>query len=83
QQATTLAERAATHADLDKPGAVARLLRELQEAGADQQASTLTERLPAVGHFDLFIKCGGGQQFRLGREPDGSVAPPWTWNDLD
>ncbi|MEV0239925.1 hypothetical protein AB0I06_08320 [Streptomyces sp. NPDC050674] len=84
EQVTVLAERTAAHALLDAPGAVARLLEALREAGADEQIATLTERLPAVGHFDWFINLGRNQeQYRLGREPDGSAAPAWTWNDLD
>ncbi|WP_218109190.1 hypothetical protein, partial [Streptomyces fradiae] len=64
--------------------AVAGLLRELRRAGAGEQAAALTERLPAAGQFDLFIALRGNrEQFRLGREPDGSAAPSWTWNDMD
>ncbi|MFF8932281.1 hypothetical protein ACF1AO_34015 [Streptomyces longwoodensis] len=83
QQAVALAERAATHVPLDDPGAVTMLLQALRKAGTGQQAAALIERLPAVGHFDLFLAWGGGQQFRLGREPDGSAAPSWTWDDLE
>ncbi|WP_435611221.1 hypothetical protein [Streptomyces sp. C10-9-1] len=84
EQARALAERAAAHAALDAPSAVARLLQELRETGAHEQARALAERLPAAGHFELFITLGGNrEQFRLGREPDGSAAPSWTWNDMD
>ncbi|MFJ3930191.1 hypothetical protein ACIPXU_08125, partial [Streptomyces sp. NPDC090029] len=84
EQARALAERAAAHAAVDAPGAVAALLQRLREAGAHEQARALAERLPAAGHFELFITLGGNrEQFRLGREPDGSAAPTWTWNDMD
>ncbi|MFF8932410.1 hypothetical protein ACF1AO_34675 [Streptomyces longwoodensis] len=86
KQVTALARRAAENAPLDNPVAVVSLLRELRAAGADQQATSLAKRLPAAGHFDLFIKlklAGNWEQFRLGREPDGSAAPSWTWDDLD
>ncbi|MFJ6050468.1 hypothetical protein [Streptomyces sp. NPDC092307] len=83
-QITTLADRAAAHVPLDDPGAIARLLEALREAGADNQATTLAERLPAAGHFDLFLHLEEDRgRFRLGREPDGSAASAWTWDDMD
>ncbi|MFD7784122.1 hypothetical protein ACFV4Q_13645 [Streptomyces nojiriensis] len=84
KQITTLAERAAAHIELDDPRAIARLLQALREAGADKQATVLAERLPAAGHFDLCMRLEEDRgQFRLGREPDGSAASSWTWDDLD
>ncbi|MEV5899408.1 hypothetical protein [Streptomyces sp. NPDC052127] len=84
QVTALLAGDPASHATLDNPNAVANLLEELRLAGADEQTALLVERLPAAGHFDLFIKLGGNRrQFRLGREPNGSTAPLWTWNDMD
>ncbi|MEU0250527.1 hypothetical protein ABZ192_40790 [Streptomyces sp. NPDC006235] len=63
---------------------VARLLDALRDVGADEQVTALAERLPAAGHFGLFINHGGHrEQFQFGREPDGSAASSWTWNDLD
>jgi hypothetical protein len=83
-QAAALASRAAAHAALDHPGAVARLLRSLREAGAREQAATLAGRLPAVGLFRLFLERNGlADQFRFGRETDGTPAAPWGWEDLD
>ena len=41
EQAAALADRAAAHAALDNPNAVASLLGWLLEAGADEQATTL------------------------------------------
>ncbi|MEU9778002.1 hypothetical protein [Streptomyces sp. NPDC047968] len=84
QAGVLLARDPAARAALDDPLAVAALLQELREAGAHEQATALAERLPAAGHFELFITLGGNrEQFRLGREPDGSAAPSWTWNDMD
>ncbi|GBQ03905.1 hypothetical protein SSP531S_53840 [Streptomyces spongiicola] len=84
EQVTTLAERAAAHASLDNPSAVARLLEGLQLAGAHEQFTALAERLPAAGCFDQFIGIGDHRErFRFGREPDGSVAAPWAWGDLE
>lgn len=72
------------HTPVDSPGAVGKLLKELREAGAHAQATALTERLPAAGLFDEFLKIGKRREtFRFGREPDGSPAPPWTWDDLE
>ncbi|MEU8795682.1 hypothetical protein [Streptomyces sp. NPDC048643] len=82
EQLTVLAERAAAHAAVDDPGAIDWLLAALRNVGAHEQASVLTERLPAAGYFALFVKLSGGEQLRLGRAPDGSAALSWTWNDL-
>jgi hypothetical protein len=82
QQVTTLIDRdPAAHAALDEPGGVARLLHALREADADQQATALVARLPAAGMFGL-LEVIGESQSRFGREPDGSPAKPWSWNDL-
>ncbi|WP_432070891.1 hypothetical protein [Streptomyces sp. AA1529] len=83
QVAVLLAREPAEHASLSAQFAVTRLLKALRQAGAHEQEAALAERLPAAGHFVLFIAFGGGEQFRLGREPDGSAAPSWTWDDLD
>ncbi|MFI5727032.1 hypothetical protein [Streptomyces cyaneofuscatus] len=87
EQVVKLAMRAAAHVApdaLDDPTDVAGLLSGLREAGADEQATILAKRLPAVGHFALFITHGGNrEQFRLGREPNGSAATSWTWDDMD
>ena len=63
---------------------MARLLDRLREAGAHDQAAALTVPLPTAGMFGLFL----GQQdyedqFRFGRQADGSPAAPWGWEDLD
>jgi hypothetical protein len=83
-QAAVLAARAAAHARLDNPERVARLLAGLREAGAREQAVTLAGRLSAVGMFGLFLEQNGpADQFRLGREVDGTQAAPWGWEDLN
>jgi hypothetical protein len=63
---------------------VGRLLGRLREAGAQDQATVLAERLPGAGMFELFREQEGRQdQFRFGREADGSPAGRWAWEDLD
>jgi hypothetical protein len=71
-------------AALDDPDGVARLLASLREAGAHDQAAALAARLPAVGMFELFLQQDSrADQFRFGREPDGTPAAPWDWDDLN
>ena len=83
-QAATLAARAAAHAPLDNPVGVASLLGGLREAGAHDQAAALADRLPTAGMFGLFLKQKGlADQYRFGREADGTPAAPWGWEDLD
>ena len=84
QAAALLARDPADHAALDNHDAVARLLRSLREAGAHEQAAALAARLPAAGMFELFLEREGlADQFRFGREADGTPAAPWGWEDLD
>ena len=53
-------------------------------AGAYEQATRLTSRLPAVGMFKLFLEQNSSaDQFRFGREADGTPAAPWGREDLD
>ena len=52
EQAAALAGRAAAHAALDDPGAVASLLDSLREAGADEQAAALAARAAAHAPLD-------------------------------
>ncbi len=52
----------------------------LRAAGAREQAAALAVRLPAVGMFGLFLEQEGrADQFRFGREPDGTPAALWDW----
>ncbi|QDO51710.1 helix-turn-helix transcriptional regulator [Streptomyces sp. RLB3-5] len=77
QEAAVLLGRGpAAHVALDDPAAVARLLDSLRQAGAEEQAT-------GVGLFDQFIEINDHrEQFRFGREPDGSAASLWMWEDL-
>jgi hypothetical protein len=81
-----LADRVAAGLALDDPysgGDVEKVLTALREAGADRQAAALVERLPRGGQFELFVRqTGAGDRFRYGRDPDGTPAEPWTWEDL-
>ncbi|KUN58924.1 hypothetical protein AQJ46_42385 [Streptomyces canus] len=84
QQAAVLAERAAAHASLEAMWAVALLQRELLKTGARKQSAALVERLTAAGRFEVFIASGDRRErYRFGREPDGTPAPRWTWEDLE
>ncbi|MFJ2730798.1 hypothetical protein [Streptomyces collinus] len=84
QIAVLLARNPAAHVALDNPDGVLRLHGKLQEAGAQDQIATLAARLPAAGRFDQFTNVDvNHERFRLGREPDGSIAPSWTWDDLE
>jgi hypothetical protein len=73
-----------THAALGNPFKVWRLLGGLQEVGATDQVTALSERLPAAGLFDLFMHIGDHKvRFRFGREADTTAAAPWEWEDLE
>jgi len=40
--------------------------------------------MPRCGMFGLFLEQEGpADQFRFGREADGTPAAPWDWEDLD
>ena len=84
EQAAALAARAAAHTPLDYPADVAYLVVRLREAGADEQAAVLAARLSAAGMFvPVLEQQGSADQFRFGREADGTPAAPWGWEDLD
>ena len=83
-QVAALAARAAAHAALDDPRGVADLLGGLRAVRAHEQAAALAARLPTGGMFELFLQQEGCEdQFRFGREPDGTPATPWDWDSLD
>jgi hypothetical protein len=72
-QAAALAARAAAHAPLDDLRDVARLLASLREAGEHEQAAVLAARLSAAGMFvPVLEQQGSADQFRFGREADGT-----------
>ena len=85
QAAALLARDPAAHVPLDD-GAT-RLLHSLRQAGAHDQTAALARRLPAAGMFESFLfflkQQGPADQFRFGREADGTPAAPWGWEDLD
>ena len=59
------------------------LLDRLREAGVQEQAKVLIDRLPGAALFKLFREQEDHQErFRFGREADGSPAEPWGWEDL-
>jgi hypothetical protein len=63
---------------------VTSLLDTLWTVGAHQQAAALAARLPPVRTFGLFLEQKGiANQFRFGREADGTPAAPWSWGDPD
>ena len=84
EQAAALAARAAAHTPLDYPADVAGLVVRLREAGEHEQAAVLAARLSAAGMFvPVLEQQGSADQFRFGREADGTPAAPWGWEDLD
>jgi hypothetical protein len=84
QVAVLLGRDPAAHVALDNPYGIARLLGALRETDADRQVSSLIERLPAGGLFGLFLTQGSHRTlYRFGRQPDGTPAPRWGWEDLD
>jgi hypothetical protein len=84
-QVTALLHRSpAAHASLDNSDDVVELLGSLREVGAPEQVTALVNQLPGAGMFELFRQQWGPQdQFRFGREADGSPAKPRDWGDLD
>jgi hypothetical protein len=74
----------AARANLSTPGATASLLRVLQKVGATDQAEALIARLPAEGLFNLYCNATNNHEsYMFGREPDGTAAPKWGWDNLD
>lgn len=73
----------ASRVDLRDADGTAGLLQLLQAIGATGHARTLIDRLPAEGHFALFLaQEDHAGRYRFGRNPDGTPADPWTWEDL-
>jgi uncharacterized protein YidB (DUF937 family) len=88
-QVTALIERAAHITsggffDFLRVLGITRLLDALRKAGSQDQVTALADRLPGEGLFRLFYAEGNHQAlYRFGRNPDGSPARPWGWEDLD
>ncbi|MGP8300201.1 hypothetical protein ACTPOK_20170 [Streptomyces inhibens] len=84
QVITLLARDSAAHVHIKSPAHVGYLLERLREAGADGQATSLLERLPAAGYFAQYTTISDQvERFKFGREPDGSAAALWRWDDLE
>ena len=83
EDAVVLAEHV-LDAPLDGRFGVEMLMEAMELAGADEQLAVLAERLPASGWFDLFMTVGDHRtRFGFGRDPDGTAAAGWSWEDLD
>jgi hypothetical protein len=84
QVAALLARDPAAHAVLGHWSDTTDLLDSLRQAGAHDQAAALTCRLPAAGMFWHFLRQNNhADQFRFGRQADGTPTAPWGWEDLD
>ncbi|QFU92083.1 hypothetical protein [Amycolatopsis sp. YIM 10] len=79
QVAVLLARDPASRVSLRYDFGVHRLWTRLRMLGANEQATSLAERLPPEGKFDPSVNTG----HPFGREPDGTPAEPWGWDDLD
>lgn len=81
--AALLARCPAARTGMDDESAVAALLTTLRAIGEESRAAALVGRLPDEGHFGLFLDQGDNRtRYRFGREPDGTPAGPWGWDDL-
>ncbi|WP_157119626.1 hypothetical protein [Nocardia xishanensis] len=53
------------------------------EIGTGDELTDLVQLMPAARMFERFLEAGDHRErFQFGREPDGSPAAPWSWNDL-
>jgi hypothetical protein len=83
EQTKALARRAAEQCVNLVTGAGS-LLNALQDVGAEAEAATLVNRLPAEGCFESFLVEGDNKVvYQFGREPDGVPIEPWSWENLD
>jgi hypothetical protein len=83
EQVKRLAKRAAEECGnlITGPGS---LLTALRDVGAEAEAATLMNRLPAEGYFESFLVEGDNKVvYRFGREPEGTPVEPWGWENLD
>nr|WP_157553845.1 hypothetical protein [Herbidospora sakaeratensis] len=80
-QGTALGERYAAFLEvLITSDSAARFVQEMERRMA---TAGQVDELPALGLFDHFLKHDDhGDRFRFGREPDGSPADPWSWDEL-
>jgi hypothetical protein len=78
-QAAALLARSPAH--LGSGFLVIDLVGRLRRAGVHELADALVSQLSAAGQFRTFLELQG-DQFRFGRETDGTPAEPWGWDDL-
>ncbi|GAA4308303.1 hypothetical protein ACFQY7_16915 [Actinomadura luteofluorescens] len=81
--AALLARDPAAHAARDDAFGAASLLEVLRATGADDHATSLVDRFPGGGMFDSFLAAADHTgRYRYEREPDGSPAARWRWEQL-
>ncbi|MFE2286372.1 hypothetical protein ACFXDJ_19670 [Streptomyces sp. NPDC059443] len=78
-----LALRAAGAVDLHNPEVVRYLLDKMGAAGLDEEAAALARWLPAADGSGRSMTMNDEPKPFFGREPDGSAASSWGWEDLD
>jgi hypothetical protein len=84
EAASRLAARAAVGAILHDSRGIIALIKALRNARQVEPLSVLIDRAANAGlwidtlHFDS----DKAQNFKFGREPDGTASPPWGWRDL-
>jgi hypothetical protein len=85
EAASTLAARAAASPVLHDARGVTAFLKALRNAGEVEPLSILIDRAANVGLWmeTLQFDSDKAQQFKFGREPDGTASPQWGWQDLD
>ena len=81
EQAAVLAQRAVTKVSLNDGSHVAGLLDALREVGTGRQMAQFVRRLAAEGLFDQSPDANDAR-YLFGRNPNGTPARPWSWDDL-
>jgi hypothetical protein len=83
-QEAALSERVIAESSLGSAPIAALVLIALKDIGADELAADLIGRMPAGGQFRVFLEQDdNATRYRFGREPDGTPAAPWDWEDLE
>ncbi|MFB9965683.1 hypothetical protein ACFFOP_24195 [Sinosporangium siamense] len=83
RESVTLLLRAAASLPLEHMHHADGLVAALRHIEEHELAADLIARLPAGKMFPLFLKhIEAPGRFHFGREPDGTPAPPWSWDDL-
>jgi len=78
-----LARDRAAHASLDNPVGVDLMLIGLRMAGAEDAVRVLANRAANAGMFYARLRTYPDEaaSYRYGREPDGTPAQPWRWQE--